>query len=320
MKLRPLCLITLTVLAACFDHDLKPQPIVFIGGFELSGLNSETSTLKFWKNGDPKVLGGPGKSVRMNDMSIAGDDVFMAGFEVIEETNLHVAKFWKNGLEIAIADGKSRTEAKCIEVIKDDIHVVYHDLANDISYYRKNGDERPFDARITAMTISGDDVYLAGNPNDGGAAVWKNGIMSLLTSDSAVINSIAVLNSDVFVAGFLPSSAPSHGSVPITTAVYWKNGVPFNLGFGAINDIAIHGDDVYMAGQTLDVYQFTTQVVYWKNGERNRVMNDGEVNSIAIAGGDIHLLINGNRYWKNGRIVNINADPSSCYFVEIVVK
>src|SRR5687767_14783031 len=95
------------------------------------------------------------------------------------------------------------------------------------------------------------DVYVAGLENNGAgvrvAKYWKNG-QAVSLSDStndAVAYSIAVVGSDVYVAG-------AEGCPANTVAKYWKNGQAVSLTNGT-NDavafsIAVMGSDVYVAG------------------------------------------------------------------------
>jgi hypothetical protein len=74
-----------------------------------------------------------------------------------------------------------------------------------------------------AITVSGSDVYTAGDVNIGstsGVAYWKNTTENSLPLDAgfnADANCIYVLGSDVYVGGWESSSTAGY-------AVYWKNG------------------------------------------------------------------------------------------------
>jgi hypothetical protein len=82
------------------------------------------------------------------------------------------------------------------------------------------------------MTLSGNDVYLAGaSKNSSGkkvATYWKNGEAVHLSDGTtdALINGIAVNDKDVYAVGFV------YNSNKIKVATYWKNGLATQLSDG----------------------------------------------------------------------------------------
>jgi hypothetical protein len=154
----------------------------------------------------------------------------------------------------------------------------------------------------TAITCSGNDVYVAGGSGRD-VGYWKNGLMTTLTTapsgTSISATGIAVQGNDVYVSGLIYTpNAP-------TKPVYWKNGVlnylPYNpqtlTGVGT-RFIAICGQDVYIGGDGF----------YWKNGVITNLPNAQSVTAIAISGTDVYILgqasaLSGSSamaYWKNG--------------------
>ena len=89
-------------------------------------------------------------------------------------------------------------------------------------------------------------------------------------------------NGDVYIAGIVVLGNPA--------AVYWKNGVLYELTDGSVparaNSIIVKGNDVYVGGY------YNNKAVYWKN-QTPVYLTDGvwgaEVNSIAISGNTIYL-------------------------------
>ena len=99
----------------------------------------------------------------------------------IAESEGGIVKYWKNEKEIPLSDGKHTTH-------------------------------------VTAMFVSGSDVYIAGIENTGKenmAVYWKNGEKVTLTDGSKEAHgqSIFVSGSDVYIAA-------TEGGI----AKYWKNG------------------------------------------------------------------------------------------------
>jgi hypothetical protein len=187
-------------------------------------------------------------------------------------------------------------------------------------------------------TSSQVDVYVAGYEGDhydgGVAKYWKNGqaISIPLTdgSTSAVASSIAVVGSDVYVAGY-----DSWDFGTYNRAKYWKNGIPVNLTIAGTDaaawSIAVVGGDVYVAGgEGINI----SVAKYWKNGQAVP-LNDwrtssARATSIAVVGSDVYVagfeLTSFNsggmgvaKYWKNGQAVPLTSGSSLTFANSIVV-
>lgn len=170
-----------------------------------------------------------------------------------------------------------------------------------------------------ADTVATPSIYIAGRESKGDISIavyWKDGVKTELTDGKfdAVAMGIAILNGDVYVAGYV------HNSV----ACYWKNGeltlLVKNMESSWANSITISGNDVYMTGRK------GNNACYWKNGKivmltdlPNKQPNEGEhekedyyADGIAILGNDIYVVgtsyyftigfIEEPCYWKNGII------------------
>ena len=142
--------------------------------------------------------------------------------------NHSVAKYWKNGIPILLTEG--------------------------------SGNES-----TTALTISGNDIYVTGNGIDpitrnSVAKYWKNGRPVKLTNgtSNAFTFSIAVSGNDVYVAGI---ESGTNGNF---IAKYWKNGNAVALTDESTNSfanaIAVSQNDIYVAGSEGSIAK------YWKNG------------------------------------------------------
>lgn len=121
------------------------------------------------------------------------------------------------------------------------------------------------DAGVTAMAVSGADVYAvgwhSGLPKSG--VLWKNGAMAAIqppspSDDSRVLlSAVAVAGSDVQIVGTVNSNSIN------SLATWWKNGVAVPLGGGNVlseaTSIAVKGSDVVAGGRE-------GGAKYWKNG------------------------------------------------------
>ncbi len=157
-------------------------------------------------------------------------------------------------------------------------------------------------ASVQAITVSGNDVYTAGNVEDT-IGYWKNLIfVPLFKVTAGYATSIAVSGSDVYVSGNTISNGHS-------VAEYWKNSTEIKLTSDTIisrsSAIAISGSDVYVAGTAGGL------PVYWKNGVKVNVTDSargGYANAIALSGSDVYLAggeVDSSehfiaKYWKNG--------------------
>jgi hypothetical protein len=134
-------------------------------------------------------------------------------------------------------------------------------------------------------------------------------------------------HTDVYFAGrLLKYSYQSKTGDDISTAVYWKNGVPTMLADtltdSRVNGIAVNGKDVYAVGYMKD------EATCWKNGIPT-ALGKGCIYGVAIVGNDVYMagVINsgyeGDRatFWKNevpttlgkGVIFSIANDGNNIY-------
>ncbi|GGN12742.1 hypothetical protein GCM10010967_55930 [Dyadobacter beijingensis] len=162
------------------------------------------------------------------------------------------------------------------------------------------------------------DIYVAGYEANGERSIakyWKNGIPveleTLTTSYQLVATGITVSGSDVHVVGAIQVGNDAIGK-------YWKNGVLFNGWTNFVpkrlNDVAVSGPDVYLAGYTQNGTD-PQVAAYWKNGTA-LFLNDAQnaqATGIVLSGNDLyvsghkfndHVLVA--RYWKNGIEVNLS--------------
>jgi hypothetical protein len=276
-------------------------------------------------------------SCKKNKDIIAPSDpsVYVAGSERAVGTSNRVAKYWKDGVAIALSDSTKNADAYAVYVNGNDVYVAgfENNGTKDVAKYWKNGvaialTNGNTNAIAKSIFVSGSDVYVVGNEYNGTkyiAKLWKNGISSTLTSGTydSDANAVYVNGNDVYVTGY------ERNSSNFELAKYWKNGIETILtnstSFANGYSITVNGNDVYVAG-----YEYTSTTSrdvakYWKisNGGTPQVniLSDGTnnvyANGIAINGTDVYIagLDEDDRtakVWKNGVSTNL-ASPGANY-------
>lgn len=187
----------------------------------------------------------------------------------------------------------------------------------------------------TAVTVSGSDVYVAGQ--DGAAVTyWKNGVPLALTDGTQYgwVNAICVSGSDVYLGG-------GEGNL----VKYWKNGVPVALtdgkAGGTVWGLAVSGKDVYAVGFVYghtpigpNSYIIAPVATYWKNGIPV-ALSDGlrtaVLTAVAVSGGDVYMAgfeageeVDGFapylvKVWKNGIPVTLTPTTKGAVAKAITV-
>ena len=133
--------------------------------------------------------------------------------------------------------------------------------------------------------------------------LWKNGIADTLSSTVGSASQVIVSGNDVYVSGFYQGILDSNSGVPALPKtgqyVYWKNGIPNNIGdFGnatTSSSISVAGNNIYFTNSSA-----------WENGSMIPLQGLGIIQSSFAVGNDIYFVgndsVNDAVYWKNGNL------------------
>lgn len=233
------------------------------------------------------LVNGCAKSENTDDPPAPNDkqyDVYIAGYE--SNGNHLVAKYWKNGIEMALTDGT-------------------------------------YDAEAMSICVAGDNIYVAGYESNGKKKVakyWKNGMETSLTDGShdACANCILKINNDLHIVGTEGDFNPQTFN---RQPVHWKNGVPTVLSVGKVEGVAqaivTDGDNIYI----LIRYINDRGAGYWKNDSYySRVTDplDAITNCIAVDNGNVYIAGIASYFgptrvatlWENGHPTKLSDDKN----------
>ena len=201
-----------------------------------------------------------------------------------------------------------------------------------IASCKKHENPGPVKSQGSSDTVAAKnvDVYLIGEViYPLGAAYWKNGKITKLTSDEqkSTVSAITIKDTDVYITGTIINNG-------VRVAVYWKNGIINQLAENgsSTTSITVNGSDVYVIGYLTDV-QNKSNAVCWKNGVAS-VLPGGTSTAIpsgiAVSGNDVYIsgsttidILTGNYvpvYWKNGVLNNLTSGSLSAETTGIAIK
>jgi hypothetical protein len=232
--------------------------IPYIGDSAVYPLFGNVATL--WKNGQPaflpgyKVLasGNGGGAVEthsdyVSGVFVSGNDVYVAGgsnvYYADKDSSIQFARYWKNGVVSNLTP--ELLEYSGTTIVNYPTTTGIFVSGNDVylsglrgytqALYWKNGTpvflttEQTNGAAANAISVSGSDVYVAGNLADGAgnnhAVYWKNGAANQLSANVSGAYAITILDGDIYVAGVDYVKGVGY-------ATYWKNGAATHLGGG----------------------------------------------------------------------------------------
>jgi len=337
-----LSLTFVTVIVSCNNDDDNnssnndtPQTS---GNVYIAGNNGETAVL--WSNGEATTF--PYETAY--GVAVSGNEVYVVG----SRDNQYC--YWKAGQPETptILEGQTTGSSPLLPPYavssKGAIAVSGSDVyagSTPSGYYWKDGQRvsLPDGGYVAGITVSGNDVYMAGYDNNGAEAVyWKNGQKVVLAGNTnaltgCVATGIAVSGNDVYACGSLSNPYVDTNVPEYCTAVYWKNGQRITLSSQSVaytTGIAVHGSDVYVCGNLLPTTNMMQTAVYWKNGQQiTLAQNDittginAVTTGIAVFGNDVYVcgtISNSDGstavYWKNGRKVELGTGAANAITIQ----
>lgn len=276
-----------------------------------------------WINNTTTLLPSfPDTQTEAREIVIDGNDIHILGVEYDNNdthTNSKIV-YWKNGIITRISDGFIGGYNDIGLIINN--HNVYilgriYDGPNVIYKYWKNGvPTTVFTASsgsIDDMTIVNDDVYMAGNSNDGFTVVnkaqyWKNGVLINITdgTNNAITQSISIEGSEVSVLFLEHNPTTNKNDLKV-----WKNGTVSLLGASNFTGkkIIIKDNVTHVIG--IEYKTFGDDLVYWRDGVKTTIteipnsyhkpiMKIVDNNNVYIAYNTLQSPSTIINYWKNG--------------------
>src|SRR5882724_1000735 len=144
-------------------HSVKD---IYVAGYESEGTNH---IAKYWKNSAPVSLTDGTNDAYAWAVTVAGNDVYVAGMEKNHTGGKFIAKYWKNGVPVSLTDGSYDATATAIALSGNDVYVGGHvnSPTGNIVKYWKNGTATPLsvagkEAQAFSIAVSGTDVYVTG--------------------------------------------------------------------------------------------------------------------------------------------------------------
>jgi hypothetical protein len=192
--------------------------------------DTSSSTVCYWKNGTKTDIETSTEyTLGANDIFVGGSTIYITGYRyrTVDGVYTDTGCYWINTNRTDVLQGHPNV----IKKIGSDLYMAgsigtsacY--WKNDVQYSLSGGSG----ANVSAITIAGDDIYIAGGSETEGAfkaCYWKNGTKHELSGGVGNSNAadIVVIDNNVFIAGVINSSFDSNSGTTTATVCYWKNG------------------------------------------------------------------------------------------------
>jgi hypothetical protein len=234
---------------------------------------NSTTKYTIWKNGTVLYEIPYNRAFVPTRMAVSGTDIYLCGnAESVTSPTLRPA-IWKNGTVTTLSQEYELAYLSCIYVQGNSVYTAGSEFSSNNVYfsYWANGTRQAFSGEngVSAITVSGTDVYFSSSDGNSKPAYWKNGTKVVLPVDATSRGrcyDIKVIGTDVYACG---AEFISGG---VSQPTYWKNGVKTTLAL--INSsysaeaycLEVDGNDVYIGGAGERNNNSDYSAVLWKNG------------------------------------------------------
>ncbi|RYE13968.1 MAG: hypothetical protein EOP51_28920, partial [Sphingobacteriales bacterium] len=157
---------------------------IAVSGNDVYAVGWVNGAAKYWKNGISHLLQSPSMRNTAKAVAVKGDDLYIGGYYTDPDTKKSVPAYWKNDVLVNLpAPAGHHGMVNDIAIKGNDIYAVGYTLEvdgkNEVATYWKNGKRVALsdDSRsssISCITISGDDIYMAGEVDRSTMVCWKN--------------------------------------------------------------------------------------------------------------------------------------------------
>lgn len=194
---------------------------ICVSGSDVYAVGHLNSAGFLWKNGEVVSLSNGGELVYPKSVTVSNGDYYIMG------TSAGKTCVWKNQ---ELLDLELDGTGLCFVVQGNDIYCLLE--KDDKTYLSKNGEITDTGLKtwtgfggphFQTLFVDGEDVYIIGQ-QDGIAKIWKNGVVSLLTTEEnlCALTGICVYDKDVYVVGY--DFAYTDDGFQYTVVKLWKNG------------------------------------------------------------------------------------------------
>ena len=236
--------LTAMVAVGCKSSPKETVYDVYVAGSEAHDPFWKT---ELWVNG--KSASAPSADGGLKAVFVSGNDIYVAGSEVLEGGSSMSAALWKNGVAVPLTP------------------------SGRVSYAH-------------SVFVSGSDVYVVGyaQQKDTGtwcATLWKNGKPKTLSDAPSGAYSVFVSGQDLYISGYEKDETTGN-----LHATLWRNDEVIKLKSSAkhtsANAVYVEGRDVYAVGykMTSDAKMFA---MLWRNGTRTKLSSSGAEKADALS-------------------------------------